>query len=427
MKAIIKNRIFLECDKPLYEALKENLTYSIPQYNKPNALIINTRKHRKDVMSIPSGRVDLIPEDYEVIDRRTIVPMEFPEFLGTLRPSQQEVYDLFNDSGILNAWVSFGKTFTALAIMAKLGQRSLVVTHTTGLRDQWVQEVRKVFGIEAGIIGPKSSNLDSPIVIANVQSLQRRVEEVKDAFGTICLDEMHHLSASTFTKVLDNSSARYKIGLSGTVVRKDGKHVVFEDYFGPVKFKPPQENYIEPKVHVYKFKTKLVDSSLVPWATKINKLLEDTDYVDSIGVLAYNYMKLGHKVLVVADRVQMLEYCAEALGKSAVCITGGVKQDQRQELIDKVKTGEASILFGTQSMFSEGISINELSCLILATPINNTPLLTQLIGRVIREQEGKPTPIIVDINLKGIMAKNQANMRLKHYLDNNWKVEFVEL
>ena len=42
--------------------------------------------------------------------------------------------------------------------------------------------------------------------------------------------------------------------------------------------------------------------------------------------------------------------------------------------------GEKDILFGTQSIFSEGISLDVLSCLVLATPINNEPLLTQLIG-----------------------------------------------
>ena len=37
---------------------------------------------------------------------------------------------------------------------------------------------------------------------------------------------------------------------------------------------------------------------------------------------------------------------------------------------------------------------------------------TQLIGRVIREQEGKRNPVIVDIHLKGKTATRQASNRM---------------
>ena len=65
-------------------------------------------------------------------------------------------------------------------------------------------------------------------------------------------------------------------------------------------------------------------------------------------------------------------------------------------------------MFGTQAIFSEGISIDQLSCLVLATPVNNDPLLTQLIGRVIRKKEGKRQPKVVDIHLKGKTASSQS-------------------
>ena len=84
-----------------------------------------------------------------------------------------------------------------------------------------------------------------------------------------------------------------------------------------------------------------------------------------------------------------------------------------------------NVLFGTQSIFSEGISLNQLSCLVLATPINNEPLLTQLIGRVIREQEGKRQPVIVDIHLKGKTASRQANNRLGYYVKEGYKVNVL--
>ena len=83
------------------------------------------------------------------------------------------------------------------------------------------------------------------------------------------------------------------------------------------------------------------------------------------------------------------------------------------------------ILFGTQSIFSEGISVDCLSCHILGTPVNNEPLLTQLIGRVIRMNEGKLQPVIVDINLEGRTARKQASARRGYYMRQGYEVSDI--
>ena len=93
--------------------------------------------------------------------------------------------------------------------------------------------------------------------------------------------------------------------------------------------------------------------------------------------------------------------------------------------LSEIRSGRKKILFGTQAIFSEGISVNNLSCLILGTPVNNEPLLTQLIGRVIRLKEGKKDPVIVDINLKGNTARKQANNRTGYYLKQGYKIQNI--
>jgi len=86
---------------------------------------------------------------------------------------------------------------------------------------------------------------------------------------------------------------------------------------------------------------------------------------------------------------------------------------------------DKDILYGTQSIFSEGISLNSLSCLLLATPVNNDPLLTQLIGRVIREEEGKKDPVVIDINLVGKTARRQAKNRLGYYMKQGYVIKHL--
>ena len=110
---------------------------------------------------------------------------------------------------------------------------------------------------------------------------------------------------------------------------------------------------------------------------------------------------------------------------NAICVTGEVPQEEERSLIDEILYGDKNVLYGTQSIFSEGISVDTLKLLILGTPVNNEPLLTQLIGRVIRKKEGKITPVIIDIHLKGNTAKKQAANRAGYYIKQGWNMKYV--
>lgn len=427
MKAVISNRIYMECTAEFQDKLDRELTYTIPSYNPldPPQVIKSMGIVRNGLISLPTGCVDKIPDHYEIVDKRLYVPVEFPEFKFPLRDSQQVVYDEIDDCAIINAWVSWGKTFTGLAIAGKLGQKTLIVTHTVPLRNQWAKEVEKVYGITAGIIGSGRFELDAPIVIGNTQSLYRNIDKIRKEFGTIILDEMHHVSSPTFSKIIDTNHCRYKIGLSGTIERKDGKHVVFRDFFGSKIFKPPKENYMVPTIHLVHSEIRFMDGAKIPWANRVTKLSNDEEYRHTISMLAAAYAARGHKVLVVSDRVQFLKACAQLTGDRAVCVTGEVSHEERERLVEEILTGNKNVLYGTQAIFSEGISVDTLSCLILGTPVNNEPLLTQLIGRVIRKREGKVDPVIVDIHLRGKTAQRQASNRVGYYMKEGYNMKYL--
>ena len=423
MKAVISDRIYLEVLPHQQQNIDKELTYAIPsfKYGDPPLIIKNMAMIRQGLVAIPVGRLDLIPTDHEITDKRTDKPVEFPKFNLTLRPSQQEVYDQIGDGGIINAWVSWGKTFTGLAIAGKLGQKTLVVTHTLALRKQWEDEVEKVFGFKAGIIGSGKFELDHPIVIGNIQSLYRKIPQIRQEFGTIILDEMHHCSAPTFSRIIDKNCAKHKIGLTGTLQRKDGRHVVFRDYFGNNVLKPPKENFMMPKINILRLDIRFMDGNSIPWANRVNELAYNPEYQHSVAMTAASYAAKGHKVLVVSDRVDFLKNCAKLTGDNAVCVTGAIHHEDRADIIKQIFE-DKDVLYGTQSIFSEGISLNILSCLILATPVNNEPLLTQLIGRIIRDYKDKKQPIVVDINLIGKTASRQASMRMGYYLKEGYEI-----
>ena len=423
-KAVLSNRIYLNVNDDLVEILERTLTYEIEQKTgnplDSNVLIIrNAVRINKDLYSIPSGRADLIPNDYTIVDKQIKLKATFPKFRFELRPSQQKIYDEVTGSCLINAPVSYGKTFLGLAIAAKMGYKTLVIVHTIALRDHWAKEVEKCFGFKPGIIGSGRFEVDSPIVLGNIQTIRKRVPKLIEEFGTVLVDECHHTPAATFTEVLNKIKATVKIGLSGTLHRKDNRHVVLKDYFSFTLFQPPVENSMKPEIFILNTGIFFSSNRNIPWAIRVNDLVARADYKKLVADVAQTQAIKGHKVLVVADRVQFLEDISELCGSNAMTITG--KTENRDEMLKSIDT-DKDILCGSISIFSEGISLSSLSCLILATPINNEPMLTQLIGRIIRIKEGKRTPEVIDLNLKGSTANNQATARAGLYLKLGYKV-----
>lgn len=113
MKAVISDRIYLKIEDLEFRAeLEKELTYVFYQKGATGVKPIKYFGFKwvtKDIVSIPSGRTDLIPDTYEIVDKRVKDEVDFPEFKFELRPDQKEVYDELGASSIINAAPSWGK------------------------------------------------------------------------------------------------------------------------------------------------------------------------------------------------------------------------------------------------------------------------------------------------------------------------------
>ena len=91
MKAVIKNRIQIMGTPALFNKIEKELTYTLPpRMPQDPPMVFKTIRYIRDgLISIPVGRIDLIPEDFEVFDKRVSVEADFPKFKFDLRPSQQ--------------------------------------------------------------------------------------------------------------------------------------------------------------------------------------------------------------------------------------------------------------------------------------------------------------------------------------------------
>ena len=138
-------------------------------------------------------------------------------------------------------------------LLAKRRVSTLVLVHRQQLLDQWVERLSTFLGIPRMRIGRIGGGRRKPtglIDVALIQSLvrkglagaggessrpRRRVDDGVADYGHLIVDECHHLSAHSFEQVARRSRARYVLGLSATVTRKDGHHPIIFMQCGPVR------------------------------------------------------------------------------------------------------------------------------------------------------------------------------------------------
>lgn len=441
-KAIISNRIYLSDNSDGSVAwateLKEACTHKIPvafnpnqsRFAKPYKILKSYTYLGKGIFTIPSGREDLIPSEFSITDKRiSIEKVHFPKFLKTewLRSSQLEAANFALSSGncLISARPGWGKTFTALYIASLLKQRTLIIVHTNALAEQWIDEIESVYGITRSSIGTISEgrvNIGEYITVGIVKTLHNNRLALSKEFGLVIVDEVHHLPADQFSGFIDVSHAKYKIGMTGTLERKDNKHALIFDYISTKVFIAPDENVMVPKVDVVKVPIDF-DQIEGVYSAKVTALNNDPAFQYILKSLCITYADLGHKVLFVSDRIAMLEALKQSIGSRAVIYHSSLSKAEKESALERMRTGKADILLGSLRIFLEGISENYLSCLLLGASISGPPL-EQVIGRVIRQLEGKITPVIVDVLLSGRTMKRHHDDRLTTYGKSDYSIEY---
>src|SRR5699024_10825080 len=107
------------------------------------------------------------------------------------------------DFGVIVAPPGAGKTIMGLELIARKRQPALIVVHRKQLFDQWIERIESFLGIPAKDIGKFSGShkrKGERVTVGMIQTLKQNKEsdKIRDSFGTIIVDECHHIPAKTF-------------------------------------------------------------------------------------------------------------------------------------------------------------------------------------------------------------------------------------
>ena len=369
------------------------------------------------------GKYCLQPNDVDaehVHFKNDLFPQQVDAFNETMTTFRQP-YKSGLTSGMLSLPTGFGKTVVALKIASTLQKRTCILVHKDLLLHQWIDAIKKFMPkATIGVIqGPKKS-FESlcDFYVVMIQTLMN-IESVPNIFGFTIWDETHHAPSTTFSTIFYKIGARYMLGLSATLKRKDGLFSILEHQFGKIIYSkvPDRSEQLCTDVQVWEYDNPDFTINLKEWTNAVTKLCSDqkrSQYILNIlkKIVIEDVQKQRH-ILVLTERVfhttflfsEMKVFLQKMkIDRSCTVIGGKLKDKKEREARMKM-----NIIFATYSLMGEGVDIPHLNTLVFASPKKD---VVQALGRIFR-QVHSIQPMVIDVS--DSVAPGQARQRLATY------------
>ncbi|HEX7845982.1 MAG TPA: DEAD/DEAH box helicase family protein, partial [Chitinophagaceae bacterium] len=344
---------------------------------------------------------------YTFKDQRQKKVLTSFNFQATLRSYQFPALEAVNkkEMGVIVAPPGSGKTVIGLKIIADKQQPALIVVHRKHLMDQWIERIEAFLGFsqhEIGKIGKGKSKIGKHVTVATIQSLAKEIEEdaaLKNTFGTILIDECHHIPAEGYRKTIHQFNSYYLYGLTATPFRKynDGKLIFI--HLGEIIAEITTQQTGRYKQASVVVRNTDLD---VPFNSKTDKfeilsriLAHDSARNKLILNDITNELNSGKKVVVLTERKEHIDSLHQYLKQSyeVITLSGEDSESSRTAKWKILNSGNYQALITTGQFFGEGTDLQNASCLFLVYPFSFEGKLIQYIGRVERSEI---TPVIYD-------------------------------
>jgi len=237
-----------------------------------------------------------------------------------------------------------------------------------------------------------------------IQSLSKELEKpdgikLLNAFGTIILDECHHIPAETFRNTISKLQTFYLYGLTATPFRKYNDSKLIFIHLGEVISEIKSNEISTAKKPKIIIRNTELD---VPFNSKMDKfetlskiLIHDSTRNKVILKDVINELKSDKKVIIITERKEHIDSLYQYLKQSyeVITLSGEDSENNKNSKWKLLKEGNYQILITTGQFFGEGTDLQNANCLFLVYPFSFEGKLIQYIGRV---QRSEITPTIYD-------------------------------
>ncbi len=155
------------------------------------------------------------------------------------RPFQTEALEAWRAAqgrGVVVLPTGAGKTEVALLAIDRMRRDTLVVAPTLDLVTQWHRLLGERLRRDVGVIGGGDYHV-APVTVSTYDSAFMHMEHLGARFGLVVFDECHHLPGEAYALAARYCLAPYRLGLTATPERADGRHADLESLVGPVVYR----------------------------------------------------------------------------------------------------------------------------------------------------------------------------------------------
>ncbi len=383
-------------------------------FHHPNTRILDdawisayqAQRPERHLTTIPGG-ASLAAERPTPIDEELPPPPEPHEIqqeaLQALQQTRSEGYQ----AGLVVLATGLGKTWLA-AFDSFSFSKVLFVAHREEILAQARETFRRIrpdqtFGFYTG----QEKIPDAQIVFASIQTLSKshHLRQFKaDRFDYIVVDEFHHASANSYSRLLDHFQPQFLLGLTATPERTDGgnllalceENLVYRcDFWDGIRRQQlcPFHYYGVPD---------LIDYRNIPWRNRRfdPEALEHAVITEARAQNALEqYRKRGgRKTLAFCCSMRHADYMAQFFvnqGLRAVSVHSGPNSAPRATSLEHLRDGLLDVVCCVD-MFNEGVDLPGVDTILMLRPTESRILWLQQMGRGLRRAEGKDRVVIID-------------------------------
>ena len=384
------------------------------------------------------------------------IKVKYPMFKFGLRNYQSNccLKWLRDGMGIIKAPTGSGKTIMASYLIRHVGYKTLILIHTLDLVNMWKYSLTKTFGPSFGDTigifggGKKLKDVINKNIIIGTYQSSLKEENIKQlrngGFGFACLDECHHVACDTFKLVVNNLFIPYKLGLSATPRRLDGKDEEIFALVDSVKASVSIHSLIRDKFVVRPdfYNISWIDNSISQQIDKssknglqkslmLKKLSSSSAVKLSMLIKLVNKLRVENKTfLLFADFVESADNITYLFDKlitsehrnfKCLNVTQKMNSDERSKLFNSIgkKNNQLNGLVFAK-LGSEGIDITGVDCIIIMSPSKSPVTFAQRTGRAMRPARYKDHCEIYQFILKGTLEEGWADFSFDEFIQEDF-------
>ncbi len=347
-----------------------------------------------------------------------------------------------------------GKSYVAEMAIALAQRSALVVAPTLDLMNQWYDILLTAFGEKVGLLGG-GYHEPGDLTVATYDSAWMHMDRLGARWGLVIYDECHHLPGASYLGAAEASIAPFRLGLTATLERSDGREALLNDRVGPVVYSRGIKDLAGDHLAEYTVETLMVDLT-ADEATAYNEHRETyRNFVTDEGIrmaspdgwarflqasarspagrrALLSYQQQKRIALASQGKIDVLEGLLRQHAKDRTiiftndndtvyaiarrflipAITHQTDVKERREVLERFNSGAYPAVV-TSRVLNEGVNIPEARVAIVLSGTGSVREHVQRLGRILRRQEGKRA-VLYEVITRGTGEEHQSGRRREH-------------